>query len=277
MLAAALAPSAAAMPAPYPSYFNRSAPTLGDGVHGAAPGTGQGAPGTAPSSSRCNAAKRSVTRAKRKIRSLKRKLRRARARSRKRVLKRSIRSWNRRLRGRRRAMRRRCGSTARVGSNGSRNRPGTFPRRGSPPARAKAATTAGGAYFRAGVISCEPGYMHMYAGPDMRSQSPNFVQGVAFRVAIFRWNGSTWVYDNEFSDYWWGTAGFTSPPPIYYDSADEWRFNDQGFFINVPGTYRFAVRYHWWPSTAGARQDSSWNWAGVHQSNGVVQNSCQYT
>ena len=268
------------MPSPYPSYDNRMAPVLADGVHAQAGGSGGGPTGQPgpPDASACNAARRAVTRARRRVRSLKRGLRRTRSARRRPALKRSIRRWNRRLRRRRGTARRRCAGIARTAGGGRDNRPGTF----RPPADAgrrpfaKTATTAGGAYFRAGIISCDPGYMHMYAGPDMRSQG-NYVQGVAFRVALFRLSAGRWVYDNEFTDYWWGAASYNHPPAEYYDSSDQARANDQGFYINVPGTYRFAVRYHWWPNTAGGRQDTSWNWAGIHQTGGQVHSSCTYT
>ena len=120
--------------------------------------------------------------------------------------------------------------------------------------------------------------MHMLIGPDIRSQRPAFSQGVAFTLAIFRWNGASWIYQTEFGDYWWGTAGYSNPPgPFYFDGANEYRYNDQGFQILASGTYRIAVRYHWWANASGGVQDTSYNWAGIHQSDSGQGLSCAYS
>jgi len=79
---------------------------------------------------------------------------------------------------------------------------------------------------------------------------------------------------NRVGDLYLKTNDTASAVRSYERAVD--LYADQGFFINVPGTYRFAVRYHWWGNTAGGRQDTSWNWAGIHQSNGIVQQTCTY-
>ena len=242
---------AAAMPSPYPRYDNRSAPVLADGQqHGAEGGGGtvtppSGAPEGGTTAS-CRKAKKKVRRARRKVKALKRKLRRGRTRA----LSRKLRTWKRKLKRAKRGARRRCAAATATGVPARRPGP---------------ATAAGhsGAYHRSGLILCDGNQLYMYAGPDMRSMSPDYVQGVAFRVAVFRWTGSRWAYVTEEAQYFWGTAGYSSPPYEYYDESGQ-RGGNQGFTINQAGSYRMAVRYHWWPNSRGGRTGTAWHWGGAH-------------
>ena len=258
---------AAAMPSPYPRYDNRAAPVLADGQqHGAEGGGGTVRPPAGwpvdGTNVGCRKAKKKVRKARRKVKSLKRKLRRGRTAA----GARKLRTWKRKLRRARRAAKRRC-AAATAAAVPSR-RPGP-------------ATAAGhsGAYHRSGLILCEGNQLYMYAGPDMRSMSPEYVQGVGFRVAVFRWNGSRWVYITEYGQYWWGTAGYSSGPYEYYDESDNRTNQSQGFTINQAGHYRIAVRYHWWPNARGGRTGTAWHWGGTHRylQSGASGDYCSYS
>jgi hypothetical protein len=117
--------------------------------------------------------------------------------------------------------------------------------------------------------------MYMRMGPDMRSQSASFYQYVAFRLVLFRWDGARWVYELEYPDYWWNNAS-SIPPFDWYNGNDQYMGGDQGFEINSAGYYAIAVRYHWWPNTSGGRLDTSYNWAGVHQTGFYSGTTCLY-
>jgi len=97
----------------------------------------------------------------------------------------------------------------------------------------------------------------------------HYTQGVAFRLVIFRWNGSSWSCITEYPQYWWGVAQYYFPPVRFYDEGNNWVGYDQGFTIHQPGTYRIAVRYHWCPNTAGGTLGTTWNWGGAHYTGGV--------
>lgn len=81
--------------------------------------------------------------------------------------------------------------------------------------------------------------------------TPRSQELASYQVLVYRWNGSTWAYDNQLAPL----GGMAS---VLGGSMPD----NSGFTVNTPGYYRIAVKYRWYWN--GSLERYQFAWAGTH-------------
>jgi hypothetical protein len=157
----------------------------------------------------------------------------------------------------------------------------------APSSTAAASETTGG--YVAGTADCDFGRINANS-PSMFAvvyQVPglyigNWVQDVAFRASVARWDGRSWVtaavgpWKRATANHLDGTAYVSQWLNLSTNRMD---FGTTQFTINKSGFYAVFYEYYWYPNThIGAGSDTSWAWFHVElrQFNYGSQAYCQY-